>query len=82
VWNYFKPMIDQEIAEGKVAPFYWAIFEDITSIYKTGKSIYGYHPGQVDAISVNESRQSIGLPLLTQDEINERNNNPYGGRTF
>lgn len=82
VWNYFKPAIDAEIKAGKISPSFWAIFEDFKSIRKTGKSIYGYHPGKVDSAKVNENRKKIGLPLLTNQEINYRNNNPYGGRYF
>ncbi len=82
VWNYFKPQIDQEIAQGKIPPYFWAMFEDIDSIYKTGKSIYGYHPGKVDPITVNSKRKEIGLPALNSKEIEERNNNPFGGKVF
>ncbi|MDA9774457.1 hypothetical protein N9B82_05830 [Saprospiraceae bacterium] len=82
VWNYFKPLIDKEIAAGKLKQSFWAQFEDISSIYKTGKSLYGYHPGKVDPNTVNEKRKSIGLPLLTDAEIDHRNNNPYGGRMY
>ena len=82
VWNYFKPLIDKEIAEGKVSPFFWAAFEDITSIRKTGKSIYGYHPGKVDPETVNMNRRKIGLPELTQQEIENRNNRKDHGRVF
>lgn len=82
IWNYFKPLIDNEIKKGKITPSFWAMFEDITSIRKTGKSIYGYHPGKVDPHNVNRKRQEIGLPALTEEEINDRNNNPYGGSIF
>ena len=82
VWNYFKPLIDQEIKLGRIAPFFWAKYEDISSIRKTGKSIYGYHPGRVDPKTVNIKRKEIGLPLLTEDEIAHRNKNPRGGRVF
>ncbi|MBL4604331.1 MAG: hypothetical protein JKY02_01290 [Flavobacteriaceae bacterium] len=82
VWNYFKPFIDNEIKEGTISPSFWAQFEDFKSIRETGKSIYGYHPGKVDASTVNKKRKSIGLPVLTKAEITHRNNNPYGGRLF
>ncbi|WP_282042370.1 hypothetical protein [Winogradskyella flava] len=82
VWDFFKPFIDKEIEKGKITPFFWAKFEDITSIYKTGKSIYGYHPGPVDAKTVNIRRKSIGLPELTAQEIENRNNRKGGGRVF
>lgn len=82
VWEYFKPLIDTEIKEGKITPSFWAMFEDLTSIRKTGESIYGYHPGEVDPLKVNKKRREIGLPILTKEEINNRNNNPYGGSTF
>ncbi len=82
IWNYFKPLIDNEIKQGKVSSSFWAEFEDFKSINETGTSVYGYHPGKVDIITVNEKRKSIGLPLLTDAEIANRNNNPYGGRKY
>jgi hypothetical protein len=82
VWSYFKPLIDKEIQAGKLPPSYWAAYEDIKAIYKTGLSIYGYHPGSVDPKTVNENRKQIGLPLLTKAEIEHRNENPHGGRMF
>ena len=82
VWNYFKPLIDQEIKAGNISPAFWAMFEDILAISKTGQSVYGYHPGKVNSTTVNDKRQEIGLPKLTEAEINQRNNNPYGGSTF
>lgn len=82
VWSYFKPLINNEIKQGKIAPSFWAVFEDFKSINETGKSIYGYHPGRVNSETVNEKRKSIGLPKLTKEEIEHRNNNPYGGRMF
>jgi len=82
VWNYFKPLINKEIKSGKIAPSFWAIFEDFKSINKTGKSIYGYHPGKVNPQTVNINRRKIGLPELTTKEIQHRNQNPFGGRVF
>jgi len=82
VWNYFTPLINAEIAEGTVAPHFWAMFEDLSSIRETGQSIYGFHPGKVNPEQVNEKRKSIGLPPLTSDEIELRNSNPYGGSTY
>ncbi len=82
VWNYFKPYINNEIVKGKISPFFWAKFEDISSIYKSGKSIYGYHPGKVDPKVVNRNRKSIGLPLLTATEIEQRNTRRDNGRVF
>jgi len=82
VWNYFKPLIDTEIKAGTVAPFFWAMFEDFKSIIENGETIYGYHPGKVNNGTVNAKRKSIGLPELTMAEIEERNNNPYGGRMY
>ena len=82
VWNYFKQVIDNEIKDGNVSPFFWVMFEDITSIYNTGKSIYGYHPGKVDPKTVNVNRRKIGLPELTEQEIENRNNRKDHGRVF
>ncbi|GGI55944.1 hypothetical protein [Winogradskyella haliclonae] len=82
VWDFFKPYIDNEISKGKITPFFWVMFEDITSLYKTGKSIYGYHPGKVDPRTVNIKRQSIGLPELTQQEIKNRNTRKDNGSVF
>ena len=82
VWNYFKPVIDKEINEGKLAPYFWAIFDDISSLMKTGESIYGYHPGKVNAETVNRNRKQIGLPILTDKEITQRNTRRDKGRIF
>ncbi|MBW1295394.1 hypothetical protein [Aquimarina litoralis] len=82
VWSFFKPYIDKEIATGKITPFFWALFEDIDSIFKTGKSIYGYHPGKVDPKTVNIKRRSIGLPELTPQEIEKRNTGRDNGSVF
>lgn len=82
VWNYFKPLINDEIKSGEIAPSFWAIFEDFKSINETGTSVYGHHPGKVNSETVNANRQSIGLPILTKDEIEQRNKNPFGGRVF
>lgn len=82
VWNYFKPVIDNEIVKGNVSPFFWIIFEDIASIIKTGKSIYGYHPGKINPETVNLKRKEIGLPILTEEEIVQRNTRRDKGRIF
>lgn len=81
-WNFFKSAIDKEIAEGKLPKSFWAPFEDHKSIRATGFSKYGYHPGKVNAETVNINRQTIGLPALTELEIAERNENPRSGRMF
>ena len=82
VWNYFKPLINKEIEQGKLPKSFWAMFEDFKASLKTGVSVYGYRPGKVDEKNVNANRKKIGLPMLTKEEITERNNNPYGGRVF
>lgn len=82
VWNYFKPLINNEIKAGTVEPSFWAMFEDFKSIRENGVTIYGYHPGKVNKDTVNPKRRSIGLPELTIVEIEKRNNNPYGGRMY
>ncbi len=82
VWDFFIPFINNEIKDGRVEPSFWAMFEDFKSIQENGSTIYGYHPGKVNAKEVNAKRSSIGLPQLTKAEIEERNQNPYGGRRF
>ena len=82
IWNYFKPLINNEIKVGTIAPSFWAMFEDFKSIRENGKAIYGYHPGKVNEETVNKKRKTIGLPELSAAEIEERNNNPYGGRMY
>ena len=82
VWDFFIPLINKEIENGKVSKSFWAEFEDFKSLNDTGKSIYGYLPGKVDEEHVNEKRKSIGLPVMSEKEIASRNNNPFGGRKF
>ena len=82
VWSYFKPLINKGIKAGTIEPSFWAMFEDFKSIRENGETIYGYHPGKVNKDTVNTKRKSIGLPELTIVEIEERNNNPYGGRMY
>ncbi|MBL6447954.1 hypothetical protein JMN32_16680 [Fulvivirga sp. 29W222] len=81
-WKFFKKAIDQEIAKGQLPKSFWAPFEDLRSIRTTGVSIYGYHPGKVDPEKVNQNRELIGLPALSDDEIKARNDNPRAGRMF
>jgi len=82
IWDYFIPLINNGIEKGRVSPSFWAIFEDFKSIQEKGISLYGYHPGKVNPQEVNKNRKLIGLPKLTDTEIEYRNNNPYGGRMF
>ncbi|MEO1033656.1 MAG: hypothetical protein AAFX55_19890 [Bacteroidota bacterium] len=82
VWDFFKPYINAEIKKGNIRPFFWARFEDHSSFFKTGKTVYGFWPGKLDPETVNEKRKSIGLPPLTQEEINSRNNSKGGGNAF
>ena len=82
VWNYFKPLIIDEIKKGKIEPFYLAIFEDYKSLEINGKTIYGYYPGIVDSKTVNIKRKNIGLPNLSKAEIEARNNRTDRGSIF
>lgn len=36
VWNYFKPLIDKEIDEGKISRNFWAPFDQFNKMMKTG----------------------------------------------
>jgi hypothetical protein len=82
IWNYFKPLINAGIQDGTITPAFWAMFDDFKSIRDHGITIYGYHPGKVNDDTVNLKRKTIGLPALTQTEIEERNKNPFGGRMY
>jgi hypothetical protein len=36
VWNYFRPMINKEIEEGKISRTFWSAFEQFKQMMKTG----------------------------------------------
>ena len=37
IWNYFRPLINKEIDEGKISRSFWAAFDQFKEIIKTGK---------------------------------------------
>lgn len=73
VWNFFIPHINKEIEEGKISRSFWAMFEDSRSLRYNGYTLYGELPGRVDE-NVNKRRESVNLLPLTEQEIEERNN--------
>lgn len=82
VWTFFKSALDKEIATGKLPKSFWAPFEDHKSRSTSGRTKYGYALGKVDSTTVNTNRKSIGLPELTAEEIEQRNQNPWSGRMY
>jgi len=67
VWNHFRPLIDREIAEGKVRRSFWAQYDDEKMISEEKKQLYGMYQDQfpvVDVAGVDERRAAIGLPPL------------------
>lgn len=73
VWNFFIPAINEEIKNGKVERSFWAIFEDDKSLRENGYTLYGFLQGKVDE-KVNERRKSVNMSLLSQEEIDDMNN--------
>lgn len=81
-WDYFQPFIEKEIEQGKLPASFWAPFEDFKSRRESGYTRYGFHPGKVDPVTVNQNRKVIGLAPLTKEEIAQRNANPFSGKVF
>lgn len=70
VWDFFKPHIDKEIAEGKIRKDFWAMFEENKSVFENKKQIYGLFVNNfeqfpiIDIEKVDERREKIGKPPL------------------
>lgn len=62
-WNYFRPLINQEIKSGNLRPSFWAIFDDFKQYITDGGTIYGTRPGKVNDV-INEKRKEICLPPI------------------
>ena len=37
-WNYFKPLIDKEIEDGKLSRDFWSLFDEHKEMMKSGNS--------------------------------------------
>ncbi|MDR2238809.1 MAG: hypothetical protein LBE92_22060 [Chryseobacterium sp.] len=70
-WQYFKPVIDDEIKKGNLHKSYLATFADVNKTIWDQKQIYGtlfQYP--IDNIKdVDALRESVGLPPLLYDKI-------------
>lgn len=67
VWNYFRPLINREIEEGKIRKGFWTRFDDELSIRRSGHQIYGMYQNQFpinEIETVDERRKELGLPPL------------------
>lgn len=67
VWNHFKPLINNEIKNGKIRKSFWAIFEDEQLIRESEEQLYGMYQNQVPIRNVeyvDERRWEVGLPPL------------------
>ena len=70
IWNYFRPVLNKNIADGKARRSFWAQFEDHEAIVTNGTQIYGSYISQtdtypiVDIENVDKRRRDIGLPPL------------------
>ncbi|MEB8346886.1 hypothetical protein OO010_12560 [Flavobacteriaceae bacterium KMM 6898] len=70
VWNYFYPLINEEIEKGNIRKGFWSNFEDQNSIMEDGTQIFGTYMQQFDLFplrdvtNIDKLRDSIGLPPL------------------
>lgn len=75
VWNFFIPFFEKEIQKGNLPKSYLAMFEDNSSLEKTGFSVYGTNNfGPVNKKTVNVKRKEINLKPLTDEQIEKMNN--------
>jgi len=70
-WQYFKPVINEEIKKGNLHKSYLASFKDVNESIWKQKQVYGtlfqYPIGNVK--EVDSLRDSVGLPPLLYDKI-------------
>ena len=70
IWNYFRPVINQEIENGNLRRSYWAQFEEFINVTENGNQRYGLYPHNYDLFpltdpeTVDQRRDSIDLPAL------------------
>lgn len=76
IWNYFRPIINQEIENGNIRKSFWAQFEEFKNVYENGYQEYGLYPKNFDTYpllnveTVDRKRDSIVLPpLRTMNKI-------------
>lgn len=70
IWNYFKPIINDEIRKGNMRKSYWAQFEEFMNITEREVQVYGLYPHNYemfpleDPETVDQRRDSLNLPPL------------------
>lgn len=74
-WQFFKPVINQEIKEGRQHKSFFVAFEEINEMIFNKKQIYGRFPQMymenpiADIKNVDKLREDVGLPPLSFDII-------------
>lgn len=74
-WNFFKPLINKEIKEGKVHKSFFAMFEDFNETINNQRQKYGVFPQYFglypfeDIKNIDTQRGNIGLPPLSFEII-------------
>lgn len=74
-WQFFKPVINQEIKDGKLHKSFFASFEDDNYMTFHQKQKYGLFPQMymenpiADIKNVDQLREDVGLPPLSFDII-------------
>ena len=70
VWNYFRPIINEEIKKGNVRKSFWAQFEEFKNIAENKYQEYGLYPHNFDTYPLKDpkkvdlKRDSVNLPPL------------------
>lgn len=54
VWDFFKPYIDEQIANGTMRKSFWTMYEEEKSIMDTKEQIYGLYWGQFDQFPIKD----------------------------
>lgn len=70
-WQYFKPVINEEIKKGNLHKSYLASFTDVNESILNNKQVYGtLYQYPIDNIKdIDILRESVGLPPLLYDKI-------------
>lgn len=70
-WQFFKPIIDDEIKKGNLHKSYFASFVDVNESIWNQKQVYGtlFQYPIADIKNVDALRESVGLPPLLYDKI-------------
>lgn len=70
-WQYFKPVINDEIKKGNLHKSYLATFTDVNESIYNKKQVYGtLYQYPIDNVKdIDALRESVGLPPLLYDKI-------------